>query len=243
MLSPEALRLVTVEILCPTAALAGTEEFPTPAGRLVLDSREAALSDLDADRKYTPVISVYTVEGSNASRGEAAGLDDVSCIATMDIVAELVQASSDGEGEFAFAMAEGDPQARLVLAALCAKIRFLLEFSERGRAWRQLAGRVIGMDATTFAVPDIGLRLMRVTMRYRIEVQPDVFDIVDGGLPEPLASVVAALPDGSYAKAKLLELAQMFGGEGSGDLPAINGTVSLPGHETLQTGFGDLPAP
>lgn len=243
MLSPEALRLVTIETLLPTAALAGSEAFPTPAGKRVFDSREAALSDLDPDLDYTPVISVYTVEGSNTARGEAAALDDVSCIATMDIVVELVQSSSDGEGEFAFAMAEGNPQARLVLAALCAKIRFLLEFSEKGLAWRRLAGRVLGMDATTFAVPDIGLRLMRVTMRYRIEVQPDDFDVVSGGLPEPIASVVAALPDGSYAKKKLTELAAMFTGEPSIPLSAVNGTVGLPGDQELETGFGEWPQP
>jgi hypothetical protein len=240
MLSPEALRLVTIEILCPTAALSGTEQFPTLAGRRVFDSREAAMSDLDIDREYTPVISVYTVESSNAPRGEAAGLGDISCIVTMDLVAELVQASADGDGEFAFAMAEGDPQARLVLAALCAKIRFLLEFSEKGRAWRRLAGRVLGMDATTFAVPDIGLRLMRVTMRYRAEVSPDDFDSVNGGLPEPIASVLAELPAGSYAKAKLLDLAQMFIGELPDTLATIAGTANLPGATDITIGAGNL---
>lgn len=243
MLSPEALRLVTIETLRPTAAMKGLEAFPTPAGKNVLDSREAALSDLDSEREYTPVISVYTVESSHAARGEAAGLDDVSCIATMDIVAELAQASSDGDGEFAFAIAEGDPQARLVLAALCAKIRFLLEFSEKGVAWRRLAGRVIGLDETTFAVPDIGLRLMRITMRYRIEVQPDDYATAAGGLPEPIASVVAALPNGSYAKTKLTELAEMFSAEPAEPLGAINGTAGLPGEETLEFGSGAWPAP
>jgi hypothetical protein len=225
MLSPEALRLVTVEILRPTASLS-SGVFPTVAGAMVFDSREVPVQDLDPDRKFTPVISVYSGDASLKLRGELTDMEDVEHQAVLDIVVELAIISSDPQGQFADAMAANDPQARLVLAALCSQIRFMLERSEAGYPWRKLAKRVISLEELPFAVPDIGLRFQRMTMRYTVELSADVYQVEDGGLPEPLRSVYAALPEGSYARAKLTELAGYFAAETPDQLQSLMITAS-----------------
>tara|TARA_R110002020_G_scaffold471284_1_gene698227 strand:- start:20434 stop:21153 length:720 start_codon:yes stop_codon:yes gene_type:complete len=214
MLSAEAVRLAAVEILCPTAAIGGLEPFPTLAGHRVYDSREVAIQDLDQEKDYTPILALHTVESGVALRGEATAAWDTSADAVMDVVAELAVVAGDQDGDFvdAMPMAETDPSARLVLSALCAQVRFLLERSAGGGLWRRLVKRIVRIELQTFAVPEIGARWQRVTMRFHLEIRDDDFDMENGGLPEPIKSVYAALPAGSYASAKLSELAAAFTG-------------------------------
>jgi hypothetical protein len=215
MLAAEAVRLAAVEILCPTAAVEGSEPFPTLAGRRVYDSREVALQDIDQERDYTPVLAIHTVESGVTLRGEASAWWDAVSDAVMDVVAELAVVAGDEDGQFADAapMAETDPSARLVLSALCSQVRFLLERSAGGGLWRMLVKRITKIEMQTFAVPEIGARWQRVTMRFHLEIWGDEVDSVNGGLPEPIKSVYEALPAGSYACAKLAELAAAFSGE------------------------------
>jgi hypothetical protein len=237
MLSPEALRLVTMEVLRPHAAVVAKSGFPTVAQGRVYDSQEIPLQAIDPDRAYTPVIALYSGDASITPRGEASDFADVDHRAVLDIVVELAIRATDDSGEFADAMADNDPQARLVLSALCSKIRFLLERSQKGAPWRRLAKRVVNCEAMPFAIPDLGLRFQRVTLRYTIELMADCYDLDNGGLPEPLRSVAAALPDGSYAKQKLAELAGYFAAETPPDLDEISGTASLPGATELTVGW------
>lgn len=237
MLAPEALRLVTMEVLRPHACVVSKTGWPTVAEGRVYDSQEIPLQALDADRKYTPVIALYSGDASISGRGEASDLEDVEHRAVLDIVVELAIRVSDDQGDFADAMAGNDPQARLVLSALCSKIRFLLQRSVKGAAWRKLAKRVVSCEAMPFAVPDLGLRFQRVTLRYTVELSADIYDLDNGGLPEPLRSVAASLPAGSYAKAKLAELAGYFQAETPDALEAIAGTVKLPGAEEIEAGW------
>ena len=237
MLAPEALRLVTVEVLRPHSAVVAKSGFPTVAMGNVFDSREIPIEAIDADRKYTPVIALHSGDASTTPRGEAADLTDVDHRAVLDIVVELAIRAEDENGAFADAMAGTDPQARLVLAALCSKIRFLLERSAKGARWRKLVKRVVSCEAMPFSVPDLGLRFQRVTLRYTVELRADCYDLDNGGLPEPLRSVAASLPDGSYAKAKLAELAGYFLAETPDALEEIAGTVKLPGATEIAAGW------
>jgi hypothetical protein len=237
MLSPEALRLVTVEVLRPHAAVVAKSGFPTVAMGNVFDSREIPVQAIDPDRDYTPVIAIHSGDASSTPRSEASDFTDVDHRAVLDIVVELAIRSEDEGGAFADAMAGSDPQARLVLSALCSKIRFLLERSAKGASWRKLVKRVVSCESMPFAVPDLGLRFQRVTLRYTVELSADVYDLDNGGLPEPLRSVAAALPEGSYAKAKLAELAGYFLAETPDALEAIAGTVKLPGAEEIEAGW------
>lgn len=221
MLAAEALRLAAIEVLCPTAAAIAGEGFPTLAGARVFDSRAAALEDLDrnAPEGYTPVLALYTPESGVSLRSSMAAADDTVADAMLDIVAELAVAAHDEDGEFADAVAaaETDPEARLVLAALCSQVRYLLERSQSGQIWRYLVNHVIKIDEQTHALPNLGLRWQRVTMRFHCEIRDDDFE--GDGLPEPIATIYDALPAQSYAKAKLGALAAHFGGD---SLPQLN---------------------
>lgn len=240
MLAPEALRLVTIEVLRPTAAVEADDGYPTVARGHVYDSREIPVQDIDRDRRYTPVISVHSNEARITPRGEASSLTDVQHQAVLDIVVELAIVSSDEGGEFVDCIAGTDPEAKLVLGALCSKIRFLLERSQDGAMpayWRRLVKRVVSLEAIPFAVPDIGIRFQRVTLRYTVELMADVYDLSEDGLPQPLRGVYEALPAGSYARRKLAELAGYFKAEDPpGAIEGIVATVLLPGGTELTAG-------
>lgn len=225
MLASEAVRLAAIEVLRPTACVISGSGFPTLAGINVLDSREVAIQDIDESKPYTPVISVFTTESGFALRGPLASIDDVEADAVIDIVAELAVVTSDEFGPLADAVAATDPDARMVLSALCAQVRFLLDRSQSGFLWRLLVKRVIRFEAQTFAAPKLGIRWQRVTMRYHVEICDDDFDMDDGGLPEPMRSLFEALPDQSYAKAKLAALAAHFRGDPLPRLESISGNA------------------
>jgi hypothetical protein len=204
MLSAEALRLAGIETLCPTHALVNDGGYPTLAGRLVLDSREVTLQELDVDREYTPVLALYTARSKVELAGDASSAWDTRAEATLEIVAELAVA----DGDEADATATTDPEARLVLGALCSQVRYLLERSPQGSVWRKIVRHIISIEEETFAAPSLGVRWQRITMIVRCSIRDDQFQA--GALPEPCASVLASLPDGSYARAKLLALAAHF---------------------------------
>ncbi|NLS02318.1 hypothetical protein HGP14_02900 [Rhizobium sp. P32RR-XVIII] len=208
MLAAEALRLAAIEVLRPTAAVEAGEGFPTLAGLNVLDSREIAVQDIDRDKPYTPILVLHTAEAGVALRGALSSAEDTAANAALDIVAELAVVENDKDGEFADALAASDPEARLVLAALCSQVRYLLERSQAGGLWRRLVRRIVNIEYQPFEVPNIGMRWQRITMRFHCEIRDDDFEVE--GLPEPMATVYAALPSQSYAKAKLASLASHF---------------------------------
>jgi len=220
MLAAEALRLAGIEVLRPTAAVEAGTGFPTIAGVNVLDSREVAIEDIDTSRPYTPVLSLYTAESGVSLRGPMAAADDTEADAVIDIVAELAVVDRVDDNDFSAVMAATDPEARLVLAALCSQVRYLLEFSQPGILWRMISARTIKLEEQTFAVADLGIRLQRVTMRYHCQIRDDDFDMEDGGLPQPIRRLYEALPEQSYAKAKLGALAAYFVAE---ELPLLEG--------------------
>jgi hypothetical protein len=225
MLAAEALRLAAVEALCPTAAIAADNGYPTLARHRVFDSRAAALADLDAYRDYTPVLALYTPAAHSRARGPAADAGDRDATAMLDIIGELAVKAVDGSEEYADAMAEEDPQARLVLAALMAQVRYVLEHSQASYIFRRVCKQVIEVDMQTYAVPQVGLRLQRMGLRLTCQIQEDDFLQPAGQLPQPMHRVYQALPAGSYAKAKLAELASHFNPDIAPPLEAVVVTV------------------
>jgi len=217
MLAAEAMRLAAIEVLLPTASQLSGGPYPTLAKHRVYDSKSAAIEDLDRNGPATPVIALYKPESGVALRGEASAADDTVADAVLDIVVEMavIAKLSDDEGgeEFSDATADDDPTARLVLATLCAQIRRLLERSQQGGLWRTLVRRIIKTEYLTFAVPNLGLRWQRVTIRMHCEIRDDDLDMETEGLPEPMRTLHAKLPEGSYAKGKLTELAAYFAPE------------------------------
>lgn len=212
MFSAEAMRLAAIEVVTPLAALQAGTSFPTLAGKRVYDSRSAAVGDLDETLPYTPVLSFYTAASSTLQRGDAAGFSDSECEAVLEIVAELAVAAKDEDGiVYADAMAEGDPEARLVLAALVAQVIFLLTEAPAGALFRKFVLGVRRIEEEPFSVPNLGLRWQRTTIRLTCAIPQDRFDLA-GGLPEPVKSLATLLPEGSYARRKLDALAEHFAG-------------------------------
>lgn len=230
MLAAAALRLAAIEALCPTEAAIAGGGFPTLAGRRVFDSRSAALEDLDrhAPEGYTPVLALYTPESGYALRASTTSADDTVADAMLDVVAELAVAIDDGGEEIADAAAATDPEARLVLEALCSQVRYVLEYGDGGKYWRRLVNHVIKVEAQTHGVPEMGLRWQRVRMRFHCQVHDD--DFSGNGLPEPLASLFSSLPAQSYAKAKLAALAAHFQRSSLDPLNAVQGTLGADGN-------------
>lgn len=241
MLAAEAVRLLTVELLRPTEIPEGGS-FPTLAGPRVYDSRSATLTELDHERDYTPVVSVYTYKSAIDAAGPASDFADTEASVVLHIIAELSVSTSDGSGSAPFvdAMAGSDAEARLVLAALVAQIRRRLQFSAAGSMWRRVVKQVLKVEEETHALPEFGLRWQRISCIFTLAIGDDDFDMSQPGLPEPLGSVAAALPDGSYAKAKLAELASHFAAENPDQLTTIHGATAGPGDTSLETGRDDL---
>jgi hypothetical protein len=212
MLSAEAARLAALEVLCPKASLDGVKPYPTLAGDKVFDTQHVGIDDLDPNAKYTPCLALFTADAATALRGDIAAFDDTEARTTLEIVAELAIASTDDDGSpFADAMPGDDWDARLVLAALCAQVRRLLQYDPRGQLFRRFVRRVERITEETFAIPQLGARWQRVTMRFDLSLPDDEFTDA-AGLPEPLATLSRLLPAGSPAADKLAVLAAHFEG-------------------------------
>ncbi|MBD9390132.1 hypothetical protein IB237_23305 [Agrobacterium sp. AGB01] len=206
MLSAEALRLTLIEVLLPTGVATSGAAYPTLAAGRVYDSRPAPVEDLDrADDTALPCLSLFTTSSGVNLRGDASSNWDTIAYTEIEIVAELMVKVQDDDGGFADA-AETDPEGRMILAALCSQVRRLIEVSP---LVRKIVRKIEDLDEPTFAVPELGLRYHRIMMKYRFSIKDDVFSQA-GGLPEPCASVLAALPEQSYAREKLEALALQF---------------------------------
>ena len=232
MLAAEALRLAAIEVLRPHAAVVADSDYPTLARHRVFDSRAVTLQDLDRSQSYTPVMAVYTAESGTKLRGPLTDATDTEADAIIDIVGELAVRDVEDDAEFANAMAGDDAEARLVLAAMMAQARYLLDHSPRGHAFRRICAQVTKAEYQTFALPQLGLRFQRVTMRLHCQIRDDDFNVPAGQLPEPIRSVLQALPEGSYAKAKLAALAAYFAPD---VLPALDGVTLATGPVTSGT--------
>lgn len=228
MLCETAVRLALVEALAPTAAIASDAGFPTLAGKRVLDSRQVALTDLDGGEE-TPVIGVFSAEAESIRRGEAAGVDDRAATVSIEVVVELAVKQNDNDGAFADARASNDAEAEMLLSAIVAQIRRTIETAPEGAIFRKVTkGSVIKFSSVPHVLPEIGVRMARRFVSIEVEVRDDCHN-ADGGLPEPLATLDAALPAGSYAKGQVAAIAAMFGPH---TLPALEGvTVSMTGRD------------
>ncbi|MDB5582829.1 MAG: hypothetical protein JWR80_8005 [Bradyrhizobium sp.] len=230
MLAAEAVRLAAIEALCPTAAIAADSGYPTLARHRVFDSRAANLRDLDRKQDYTPVLALYTAESGAKLRGPLTDATDSEADAVIDIVAELAVSAKDGPDagseEFVDAMAGDDAEARLVLAAMISQVRYVLAHSQAGVPFRRICKQILNTECQTFAIPQLGLRYHRVTMRLHCQIRDDDFDVPAGQLPEPMRSLFAALPTGSYARTKLAALAAHFNPD---VLPALEGVTVTTG--------------
>ncbi|WAC26421.1 hypothetical protein [Ancylobacter sp. SL191] len=220
MLAAAALRLAVIEALCPTAAVRGEDgaTFPTLAEHRVFDSRQILVDELDDARPYTPSISVYVEDVRVERRGDAAPSVRGNPTCTLVIVTELAEIARDPDGDAVrqengnlatMALVDSDPRQRLVLEALTAQVRKVIVRGPEAVAVRRVMKAVQSIELEAFSLPQLSRRWLRYLMLVSCEIADDKFTDAPG-LPEPLRSVAAELPDGSYAKAKLAELGAAF---------------------------------
>ncbi|MBB3771530.1 hypothetical protein FHS55_002129 [Angulomicrobium tetraedrale] len=211
MLARAALRLSAIEALCPTASvLAGTGEgFPTMAQHRVFDSRQVLVNELDKRLPGTPCLSVYTEDTMVERRGGIATSTIGDASADLIVVVEIAQKASDEDGEFAQAVIEGDALMRLTLEALGAQVRRVFTRDEKAAGLRRVLMSVQSIKVEPYALPQYGVRMMRDVMTFTCRIADDKYTDAPG-LPEPLKRVAEDLPDGAYAKAKLIELGAAF---------------------------------
>lgn len=218
-IAAEIARLAAVESLCPTSALRAGDALPTLARDRIFDSRRPSIDALDPDKEYTPVLSLFTRKSESARRGMGQGSVARNGRTVLEVVAELAVSATDEDGSaFADAMAGSDPKARIVLAALCAQVRYVLTAGPTGAIFRQIVMAVDGIEEEGFAVPELGLRWQRTTMLFDCQIPDDDFS-GGAGLPQPAGRAAALLPANSYAKATLDNMAAQFAS--GAPLPAI----------------------
>lgn len=222
-LSVTALRLAAVETLAPWAAVEAGTGYPTLAGRRVFDSRAVSMEDM-GDGSRAPAIGVYTEESRGDRRGEAAPSSPKDL--TVDLVLELELAVVDEfDGEVTIGNPVSDPQAEAELDFMAAQVRRLLEREPGGALFRSICKAVQQVRVSPFRVTELGVRLSRRTMTLTCLIDDDEWSD-EGGLPEPLKTLSAKLPDGSYGRMVLDRIAA-----------AIAPTVRDP-LDALRLGFG-----
>jgi hypothetical protein len=189
-----ALRLATVEALCPSAALPNGP-FPTDAGRLVYDSRLRPLDEAEAGASYSAIFA-YTDDANIISFDPRGG---PPFQAMMGLVLVLIVG----------APADEEAKAEARLDALSGQILTTLFYGPSAMLWRKLTGsKVAKAEMETERSSEERAIILIRTMRLPCEVPFDCVDLnpatAPAGpdrLPEPLRAILAGLAATSYGQA------------------------------------------
>lgn len=210
MLAAAAMRLAAIEALCPTASRQSGTNWPTLAEHRVYDSSGILPDQLEEGQSFTPCLSLFTDDVRVERRGDGSTSSIGFATAVLVVNAELAAAATDEDGVTqVLPVAEDDPQARLMLDALCGQVRKKLAYAPAGSIFREIVGAVEDLRIETFTLPQFDIRWMRNTMRLTCRIKDDKFTDA-GGMPEPMLSLFNKLPAGSYAKAQLARLQEAF---------------------------------
>jgi hypothetical protein len=201
-----ALRLAAVEALCPTASLTSAGAFPTLAAGRVADSRIKPRDEREPETAL-PFLAVYCEERRGEPQGEAMATTPLEGVVTLVVELEVrIKAPkedgspSDGLDE---EVPETDDAAEAMLDLLEAQVIRTLEVDggEGGALFRRIRRRIVSMESVPLRDASLGLHFARRTLKLAVSMQLDDWDDVDGdGLPAPLSTVAAALPEASYGK-------------------------------------------
>lgn len=234
MLAASALRLAVIEALAPTAAIEGSAPFPTLAGWRVFDSAAITPDKLEPGQPWTPCLSVYTNGATITRRGASATSSIGEAEVDLVIVIDLAEAAQDENGaETAGVLVDGDAAAELTLDALAAQVRRVIVQMPQGQIARRLMKAALTISLERMTLPQFDVRFARYVMTAHCAIADDKFTD-EPGLPEPLATLAAALPTGSYAKAKLIELAATFAATERTPLAGIDMVATLGGTPVIR---------
>ncbi|MBZ8133229.1 hypothetical protein [Afifella sp. IM 167] len=221
-LSMTALRLAAIETLAPTAAVEGKIPFPTIAGNNYFDSRSVSLGELDPQSDGAICVGVYCDRMGGESRGASAPAHPAWI--TADLVFEMEVAVIDRfDDEDAVANPATDEAAAARLEFLASQIRFALLKRRDPALFRGLLREITETRSDQFRMPEIGVRLARRTMVMSCQIADDRWSDTPGELPEPLKSLAATLPEGSYGRPICVRLAEAWAGQdAAGPLEGID---------------------
>lgn len=218
MLSRIALRLVTLEALRPSAALASPATLPTLAKAWVFDSRidpiEEQVAALNPDKPQHYIV-VFTEE-DNADPGQKPGGPPFRH--TVDLCFEIgaiVAAKGEVDGEYTVGHPETDAELEAELDLLESQITFALFYGPTGKPWRDLTGMIVtDKQSLPHRSSEERQRTAQRTVRWKTRCPEDKFDLSPSSapaglarLPEPLQSVLAALPESSYGQTIAAQIA------------------------------------
>lgn len=206
-LSRLALRLAAIEALRPTAALATDGPWPTIAAHHVYDAKIDQIDDLALGAR-APVIAVYTDDTQSISRHEGPPFEVEVDLCFELSVAQMLEDPDDPDN-YVPGIPVTDAESEASLDLMESSIRFALMYGPTGVLFRRVSGnRIKSISAKPARSAEEAVRLAMRSITMRVQIDDDCFDLspaaalagVDA-LPEPLRSVVNALPAGSYGKA------------------------------------------
>lgn len=204
-----ALRLAAVEALCPTAALAADPigPFPTVAGARVGDTYGRPI-DRMGEAGRLPLISVFTEDANGRPRGDGDAASPY--FETTTLVVEIEVNELDGSDTDMVPATSADAEALLDLMA--AQVYRALAFGPTGVLFRQVRRQIVSIRRTPLRDPIDGIRFARKTLAIEVAHDGDDWSDVLAGtatLPQPLATVAAGLPAGSYGTGIIAALGPM----------------------------------
>lgn len=206
-LARTALRLTAIEALRPTASLATDGPWPTIARHRVYDAKIDAIDDLAMGAR-APVIAVYADDDESTSRQKGPPFERYIDLCFEISIAQLMEnPASPGQYEPSVPVTDAESEASLDL--LETSIRFALTYGPTGFLFRTVSGgRIMSISSKPTRSGEEAIRLAMRSISMRVQVDDDCFDLAPNSvatgidrLPDPLRSVIAALPDGSYGRA------------------------------------------
>lgn len=197
----EALAVTVLEALCPKAAVAGTGDFPTKAGKFVFLEKVEPLDDLATDHP-APVIIIYTGSDEGVPMGQH-GPPFRRTIEVELALAVLARSPPDeGDPEPFLAPPETDRALFSALNALEAQVRGALLSGPSGRHFRALKQKIGSLKSEPVRYGEEGLRFAERRILLSVQVPDDCLPGTGEGiarLPQPLRKVAEDLMTTGYA--------------------------------------------
>lgn len=206
-LASTALRLAAIEALRPAASTKPHGPWPTIAKWRVYDAKLDNIDDLATDNR-APVVIVYTDDEKAVSyANDGRPFRRTASLGIEMSIPQIVQ-DPDNQGHFYAEAPETDAETEASLDLLAASIEFALFLGPTGRIFRILTSKVSGISYQNGGTSEEAARLAFRSMTIDVELPDLCFSLAPTApltgldrLPEPLRSVIAALPDQSYGRA------------------------------------------
>jgi len=164
------------------------------------------LDELGPGARRAPVLGVYTEFARGEPRGPAQFSAPVDFYVDLYIEAAILVFERNDHSQPGLMPAPSDAAAELELGFLVAQARRVLTAAVGGGVLHRIVKQIIDVESVPFRIPTEAARYALRTLRLRCAIDDDRWNPA-GGLPEPLATLRARLPAGSYAAGQLDRIA------------------------------------